>query len=195
MLLERLFGRSPEKPDRRKPAERLYAAAVDQARNPVLFGAGRIPDSVEGRFEALALHGFLILHRLKSEGDEGRALAQQFFDTMFADLDRNLREIGIGDLAVGKRIRLLAENFYGRIRTYEDGLKAPVGVLEAALARNLLTETPAARIQASSPAIAPFASTIAAYVRAQTTALAGESYAKLAEGSVVFAPFAVERAP
>jgi cytochrome b pre-mRNA-processing protein 3 len=188
MILERLFGRSTEKRDRRTPAERLYGGAVQQARSPAFFGAGRFSDTVEGRFEALALHGFLVLHRLKSEGEAGRALAQQFFDAMFVDMDRNLREIGIGDLAVGKRIKLLAENFYGRIKSYEEGLGGSDGALEAAVARNLLTETAVARVATGVPPIPPFAAAMAVYIRQEAAALATQSYRSLAEGRIAFGP-------
>jgi cytochrome b pre-mRNA-processing protein 3 len=188
MILEHLFGRRAPRADRRIPAERLYGEAVRQARAPAFYGEGRVPDTVEGRFEALALHGFLVLHRLKSEGDQGRALAQEFFDAMFEDMDRNLREIGIGDLAVGKRIRLLAENFYGRIKSYEEGLSGHIGALESAVARNLLTDTPAARSATGVPPIPPFAAAVAAYIRQEVAGLAAQGYRALAEGRIGFGP-------
>jgi cytochrome b pre-mRNA-processing protein 3 len=136
----------------------------------------------------LALHSFLVLHRLKREGDDSRALAQQFFDVMFADLDRNLREIGIGDLAVGKRIKLLAENFYGRIKSYEDGLTAENGALESALARNLLIETATAKSAPLTSPVLPFAAAMAAYLRGEVETLEKQPYRQLAEGTIAFAP-------
>jgi cytochrome b pre-mRNA-processing protein 3 len=188
MIFQHLFANLTKKRGRRTPAECLYAEAVRQARTPAFFGTGRIPDTVEGRFEALALHGFLVLHRLKQEGDDSRPLAQQFFDVMFTDLDRNLREIGIGDLAVGKRIKLLAENFYGRIMSYEDGLTAEAGALELALARNLLIETATAKSAPVSGPLPPFAMTMAAYLRAEAEALEKQPYRQLAEGAIDFVP-------
>ena len=188
MIFQHLFGNSSKKQGRLTPAECLYAEAVRQARTPAFFGVGRIPDTVEGRFEALALHGFLVLHRLKSEGDDSRALAQQFFDVMFADLDRNLREIGIGDLAVGKRIKLLAENFYGRIKSYEDGLTEAGEALEWALARNLLIETAMAKSTAADAPLPPFATTMATYLRSEAKGLEKQPYRELAEGHIAFAP-------
>ncbi len=187
MIFQHLFGNSSKKQDRRTPAECLYAGAVRQARTPAFFGEGRIPDSVEGRFEALALHGFLVLHRLKREGDDSRALAQQFFDVMFADLDRNLREIGIGDLAVGKRIKLLAENFYGRIKSYENGLNDAGDALEWALARNLLMETALAKSATGDAPLPPFATTMATYLRGEAKALESQPYQELAKGQIIFA--------
>lgn len=186
MILESLFGRRGPRADRRTPAERLYGEAVRQARAPAFYGEGRVPDTVEGRFEALSLHGFLILHRLKGEGEPGRVLAQKFFDAMFEDMDRNLREIGIGDLAVGKRIRLLAENFYGRIKSYEEGLSGREGALEAAVARNLLTDTAVARSAPGGATVPPFAAVVAAYIRQEAAGLAAQGYRSLAEGRVAF---------
>lgn len=188
MIFQRLFSRLTEKGDRRTPAECLYAEAVRQARTAVFFGDGRIPDTVEGRFESLALHGFFILHRLKREGDVSRALSQQFFDVMFADIDRNLREIGIGDLAVGKRIKLLVENFYGRIKSYEDGLSGSPGALELSLARNLLAESAVARSAPAGGPLPPFAITMAAYLRREVAALEKQSFRELSDGRVVFTP-------
>jgi cytochrome b pre-mRNA-processing protein 3 len=179
MILERLFGGPRRRANTHDAAQRLYLAAVAQARLPAFYGPGRVPDTVEGRFEALCLHGFLVLHRLKAEGEDGRVLAQSYFDTMFQDMDRNLREIGIGDLAVGKRIKLLAENFYGRIGSYEAGLAD--GTLPQAIARNLLTESAAPR--ADEP---PFAALVADYVRREVDGLARQPLAALAEGRVTF---------
>lgn len=186
MMLKRLFGRSTSVFGSLTPAQALYAAAVKQSRCPEFFGAGRVSDSVEGRFELLAVHGFLILHRLKGEGDGARALAQDLFDTMFEDLDRNLREIGIGDLSVGKRIKLLAENFYGRIRVYEDGLNDPRDALDIAISRNILTD--AVTQNARSEAVLPFARALADYVRREAAALAIQPLRELAVGHIVFGP-------
>lgn len=193
-MLERLFGRSQGKRNRRSPAESLYAGVVRQAREPVFFGPGRIADTVEGRFEALSLHGFLVLYRLKGEGDSGRVLAQEFFDAMFADLDRNLREIGIGDLAVGKRIKLLAENFYGRIKSYEEGLGGPPGTLEQAIARNLLTETPTAKLAGASPPLPAFAGIMADYLRRQAAALSNQAFTAIERGEIAFETPEIEAA-
>jgi cytochrome b pre-mRNA-processing protein 3 len=179
MILERLFGRPRRRENTHGAARQLYLAAVAQSRAPAFFGPGRVADTVEGRFEALCLHGFLVLHRLKAEGDAGRDLAQAYFDTMFEDMDRNLREIGIGDLAVGKRIKLLAENFYGRIKTYEDGLVADT--LPAAITRNLLTESAAGPASAT-----PYAEVIADYVRREVAGLARQPIEALASGRIAF---------
>lgn len=121
----------------RDAAEAAYARVVDQARQPAFFTCCGVPDTLDGRFEMICLHAFLLLHRLKSERPPANRLSQRLFDTMFADLDRSLREIGTGDLSVGRQIKRMAQGFYGRIRAYQDGVDGDDGLLEAALIRNL----------------------------------------------------------
>src|SRR5262245_48094906 len=113
-MLSRLFRRPAPVAD----PYPLYAAAIAQARQPVFYAGLRVPDTVDGRFELVALHVFLILQRLKSE-PEATPFAQALFDTMFADMDRNLREMGVGDLSVGKKVKAMAQGLYGRIAAYE----------------------------------------------------------------------------
>ncbi|HWA42889.1 MAG TPA: ubiquinol-cytochrome C chaperone family protein [Hypericibacter adhaerens] len=137
--LSRLFRSDPSA----TPAERLYAALVEQARQPAFFREGRVPDSLDGRFEMLTLHAFLVLRRLRAEGPAGAALAQRLFDRMFVDMDESLREIGVGDLSVGKRVKAMAKAFYGRSAAYEAALSDPAGsALADALARNLYGTLP-----------------------------------------------------
>src|SRR5947209_14233250 len=120
-----------------RAAELAYGRVVEQARQPAFFAEYGVPDTLDGRFEMICLHAFLYLHRLKTEGARGSPLGQRFFDTMFADFDRSLREMGTGDLSVGREVRRMAEAFYGRIEAYERGLAEGDAALEAALARNL----------------------------------------------------------
>lgn len=115
----------------------LYQHIVERARDPAFYGAYGVPDSLDGRFEMLALHAFVVMHRLKRDGAATASLAQALFDTMFADLDRSLREIGVSDLAVGKRIKEMARGFYGRSAAYAGGIAGDPAALEQALARNV----------------------------------------------------------
>ena len=121
---------------REEMVDTLYAKAVEQARLPVFYAEREVPDTVDGRFDLLVLHVFLLLHRLGAEGRETRRLNQGLFDLMFADMDRSLREMGVSDMAVGKRVKEMARAFYGRIDAYEPAL-ADSARLEEALARNL----------------------------------------------------------
>jgi cytochrome b pre-mRNA-processing protein 3 len=135
-------------------AGRLYCAIVARARRPGLYRDLGVADTLDGRFEMLALHVALLLRRLKELG-EGE-LAQSVVDNMFADLDQALREIGVGDISVAKKIRPMAEAFRGRAAAYGAALDAADGdVLARALARNVFPE------EAAPPAAVP----LARYVR------------------------------
>jgi cytochrome b pre-mRNA-processing protein 3 len=90
-----------------------------------------------GRFEMICLHAFLLFRRLGKTDNAGRQLAQTIHDRMFADLDQTLREQGVGDMGIGKRVKYLARNLYGRIAAYETGLAGGTDQLTDALRRNL----------------------------------------------------------
>lgn len=173
MNLAKLFRR------RDPAASPLYGRIVAQARQRDFYLAG-VPDTVQGRFEMIALHIFLVLHRLKQEGERGADLAQDLFDLMFQDMDRNLRELGTGDLAVGKRIKTLAQGLYGRIAAYEQGLAPGTSAeqLEQALARNVF---------ASGEASSPVLKGLAAYLRSEADALAAQPFRELSAGRITFA--------
>ena len=161
-------------------ADALYRAVVAQARQPAFYRDWGVPDTPIGRFEMIAVHAFLLLHRLKADGATTIALAQEVFDIMFADMDQNLRETGIGDLRVGKRVKRLAQDFYGRVAAYEGGLaSADPAVLADALRRNLYG---GAAVEPTHPVA------IADYVRRQADALAAQPVARLRAGRVEFGP-------
>ncbi len=133
MMFDRWFARRP--PD--DSSEEVYRRIVAQARRPEFYVGGGVPDSLDGRFEMLALHLFLVLHRLKRERDEPAcaALAQALADRMAADLDANLREMGAGDLGVGRRVKRMARTLYGRIAAYEAGIDGGEAKLRQAIRR------------------------------------------------------------
>lgn len=115
-------GRDPVDVERAAAAGRLYETIVEKARMPVFFGPLCVPDTTEGRFEMVALHAALVMRRLKEEGAAGKALSQELFDLMFADVDENLRELGVGDLSVGKYVKRFARQFYARIEALDTTL-------------------------------------------------------------------------
>lgn len=160
-------------------AELAYQRVVEQARQPVFFTDGGVPDTVDGRFELICLHAFLYLHRLKRERPGAAALGQKFFDVMFIDFDRALREMGTGDLSVSREIRHMAQAFYGRIAAYEDGLTAGDAVLLPALARNLYGTSLATDAQLAA---------IADYIRREAAGLERQQVAALLAGDVAFGP-------
>ena len=168
-------------PFRRNPvrdaAEHAYGLVVEQSRRSEFFTSLGVPDTLDGRFELVCLHAFLYLHRLKAEGAVAAALGQRFFDQMFADFDRSLREIGTGDLSVGRQVKRMAEAFYGRIRAYENGLGADDAALRAALARNIYGTATASDEQLAR---------VAAYLRHEMTHLANQPASSLLAGTVAF---------
>jgi cytochrome b pre-mRNA-processing protein 3 len=130
--------------------ERIYASAIEIARKPDLFAKYGVQDDVDGRFDALALVVALVMRRLKGLGTEGQELSQQLFDSMFADMDLSLREMGAGDLGVSKRVRVMAEAFMGRLDAYVGAIDAgDRPALAAALERNLLRGDEAADAEKS----------------------------------------------
>ncbi len=174
MGIAALFRRN----DRRAAVMAVYRRIVEQARHPDLFLRWSVPDTLDGRFEVVALHAFLVLHRLKQERSVTADFAQHLFDTMFADLDRGLREMGAGDLGVGRHVKAMAQAFYGRIAAYEEGL-AKAEALPAALRRNLYGTAAPSEAQLVA---------VAAYMHRQEAALAAQPVAALLAGEVQFAP-------
>ena len=158
---------------RRPPAEEfataLYVRTAEQPRAPELFEACGIPDTLDGRFDALALHAALMIDRLRREPD-GEALAQAYFDAMFRHLDVTLREIGVQDLGVGRRIKIMAEGFHGRALAYREALGSGQPLAEV-LRRNAYGGRP--------PADAELVQRLEAYVRVEVTRLAGASRSDL----------------
>lgn len=145
-------------------AARLLAAVTQVSRQPGLFEAGRIADTLEGRFESATLHASLALIRISAAGPERAALAQAFTDQLFRLFDSGLREAGVGDVAVPKRMHKLAGAFQGRFAAYRDALAASdEAVLAEAVARNVLGAARAAY----APALAAYAAQTA---RAQAEA-------------------------
>jgi cytochrome b pre-mRNA-processing protein 3 len=176
-----LFRRNPLQ----KAAELAYCRIVDRARQPEFFSDIGVPDTIDGRFELICLHAFLFLRRLKGEPSPAPQFGQRFVDAMFADFDRSLREMGTGDLSVGRQVKRMAQAFYGRIEAYERGLSGGDAALKQALARNLFGTVTAA--EAALDAMAGF-------VRREARRLRKEPTARLLAGEVSFgaAPLVVE---
>lgn len=155
-----------------RAAETLYARAVERARQPPFYTAMAVPDTHDGRLELVQLHVILLLRRLQRGDAASRAVGQALFDTLFADLDRSLREGGVGDLSVGGWVKKIAQQFYARATA-----------VEAALARGDRTEL--ARVLAENvlgdAAPAERALPLADYVLAEDAALAVAAPAGRAE--------------
>jgi cytochrome b pre-mRNA-processing protein 3 len=175
-MIFRLFRRDPQAAS----ITALYGAIVAQARHPGFYLDYGVPDTPEGRFDMIVLHLALVCRRLgRAEGaDRGpaRTLSQAVFDMFCCDMDHNLREMGVGDLGVPKKMQKLGEAFYGRLDAYDRTLAvAGDEELAAALCRNVLG--------AGAPAAAP---RLAAYVRTAAGRLDGCAIAGLGSGQFGF---------
>ncbi|HEX2555808.1 MAG TPA: ubiquinol-cytochrome C chaperone family protein [Microvirga sp.] len=133
-MVRSLFRRDP----RREIIAGLYKRVAAAARAPALYAGLGVPDTIEGRFEALSLHMVLALRALRGKPDPAGDVARDLTDAFFRDLDASLREMGVGDTAVPKRMKTLAEAFYGRAGVYDPALDAgDQAALAAALGRNV----------------------------------------------------------
>lgn len=176
MIFRKLFHLSHDD----EAAYALYGTAVGQARRPEFYLSQGVPDTVDGRFDMIALHTFLLTHRLMTDGQGALAvLSQQVFDVMFADMDRNLREMGVGDLSVGTKVKQMVSAFLGRAKAYEAGLgaEADPSLLEDSLRRNLYrgTEPDSAHLRA-----------MAGYLRREALFLASQPRNAAEAGRLVF---------
>jgi cytochrome b pre-mRNA-processing protein 3 len=153
-------------------AAALYARTAERAREPELYEACGIPDTLDGRFDSLALHAALMIDRLRREPD-GAVLAQAFFDAMFRHLDLTLREIGVQDLGVGRRIKIMAEGLHGRALAYRQALSGGSLDLAETLRRNAYGGTP--------PADERLVARLETYVRGEAERLARTSRDSLIE--------------
>jgi cytochrome b pre-mRNA-processing protein 3 len=129
--------RKPRIPSR-GTIEAIYGMIVTQAREPLFYRDLGVPDTVNGRFDLLVLHLWMVLRRLKSIEPGGAALSQALFDRFCEDMDANLREMGVGDLAVPKRMQAFGEAFYGRAAAYDLALTDGAEALAQALCKNIL---------------------------------------------------------
>ncbi len=158
-------------------AERLYFKIVEQSRLPYFYRDGQVEDTVDGRFDMVVLHAFPVFNHLKQQGKPGQEFAQTLFNVLFKHMDYALREMGVGDLSVGKKIKKMAEAFYGRVTNYETALAADDKTLREALHRNLYR---------SQPVGPDTLEMMATYLRLQVKAVSTHSLADLREGRLEF---------
>jgi cytochrome b pre-mRNA-processing protein 3 len=156
---------------------RTYEAIVAAARQPAFFSGWQVPDTPLGRFESLSLHMILFLHRTKAAGPELKALAQEVVEEFFKDVDHSLRELGIGDPSVPKRMKKLARMFYGRAASYDTALEAAdAEAFAKALSRNFFPDVPQWLL----------APQLAAYALAAARTLAAQNDADILSGKISF---------
>ena len=171
MFLSRIF--------RKRPAEAagaaLFTAAAQQARTPALYARFGAPDTLEGRFELYTLHVVMLVERLSGQGEQAQETSQSVFDAYVRNLDDALRQIGVGDLSMGKKMKKLAGAFYGRLSTWQEAV-APLpdrAPLEAMLNRTVFEAAEGAD-----------AAALAAYAVQARESLAAQPLANLLSGEV-----------
>jgi cytochrome b pre-mRNA-processing protein 3 len=135
-MFSRFFGANRRM--NRAVTDALYAEIVAAARQPVLYAEYHVPDTPLGRFEMLSLHLFLVLHRLRAEEGAAGDVAQELTDQFFLDVDHSLRELGIGDHGIPRRVKKLGRMFYGRAAAYGQALdRNDAAALADSLKRNV----------------------------------------------------------
>ncbi|MFB6463042.1 ubiquinol-cytochrome C chaperone family protein [Bradyrhizobium tunisiense] len=160
--------------------EAIYGMIVTQAREPIFYRDLGVPDTVNGRFDLLLLHLWLLLRRLRTVQDTtggATELSQALFDRFCEDMDDNLREMGIGDQTVPKRMRAFGEAFYGRVQAYDQAMEAGGEALAEAICKNILNGTGLDQAQR-----------LAAYARASEADLGQADEAALLRASFRFPP-------
>lgn len=179
MIFDKLFGRR-----RMGVPRRIYAAIVAQARQPGLYATLGVPDTVEGRFEMVALHSVLVLRRIRCEEGPTSPLGEDICAVLFSDMDHNLRELGVGDTKVGKKVRKLAEAFYGRGKAYDEAFEAedPTSAVAEVLVRNVFVDDPVSEEQSTA---------LAGYVVAADEAMKALSLDDVVAARLVFPPVEV----
>lgn len=170
-----MFGWLKSDDRNRRTAHEIYGAAVAQARHPAFYAEAGIPDTTEGRFEAIVLHLFLAMERLRAKGpvteDAQRCLIERFV----TDMDDQMREMGVGDLSVPKKVKKAAAVFYARAAAYRAGLQQDDDAALNAIAREILPESHHHH-----------AGTLSRYVRAAHAALAAEPIDHILAGRIAF---------
>ena len=168
MAFARLFAGRPAV----TAGRRLYLEAVEQARRPVFYTRWGVPDTADGRFELYSAHVILLLNRLKHGGPAAEETAQGLFDAYVKALDDAMREAGVGDLSVGKKVRKLGSAFMGRIKGYDAAFAAlpDTGELRSLIARTTYEGDEAA------------AAPLTAYAAQANAGLAGQPIRELLKG-------------
>jgi cytochrome b pre-mRNA-processing protein 3 len=182
-MFQRWFGK--ERRANKAISDALYEQIVAAARQPAMYADWQVPDTPLGRFEMVCLHMLLVQRRLRGETGAAAEIAQVLIDEFFTDVDHSLRELGIGDMGVPKRMKRLARMFYGRTKAYGDALDADDRVaLAAALARNVRPDLEAW----------PQAADLADYASAAAYRLAGIPTEDICAGRLAFPAAGAEEA-
>ncbi|WP_422375766.1 ubiquinol-cytochrome C chaperone family protein [Roseibium sp.] len=127
----------------RDAEHRVYCEIVAQARQPVFYTDFLVPDTIDGRFDLIIVHAVLFFRRLRGEGKDVAEFSQAVFDLFFEDMDASLREMGVSDTRVPKKVKVMGEAFYGRADAYIPAIdEGDAEALSEALGRNIFTDAP-----------------------------------------------------
>lgn len=136
-----IFGLFSRRSNNRQIVDRQYEALTAAARQPLFYSGFGVPDTVMGRLEMISLVMILFFRRTRFSGTSGQELAQEIVDAFFQEIDHSIRELGVGDPSVPKRMKKIASRYYGRLEAYAAALDAGDGeALAAALRRNIHPE-------------------------------------------------------
>ncbi len=133
MILKSILSRT----QKLNPVRTVYEAIVAQARRPELYSELGVPDTLDGRFDMIILHNDAVMCHMQAGEQEDKLFAQALIDELFRDMDRSLREMGVGDMGVGKRVKKMATVYYGRASAYGNARITGDGALATALVRNV----------------------------------------------------------
>ena len=177
-----LFRRKPP-----EPSDLIYLEIVRQARQIDFYRDCRVPDTVEGRFEMIILHLALFFYRLRDADDAARRVAQKVVEAFFNDMDRSLREMGIGDISVPKKMKKLGQAYNGRSLAYHRAFAThDAADLADAILRNVMALDKGAETAGDIGG----AEAIAAYALATLALLNEQAVAEILAGTLATAPLA-----
>ena len=159
-----------------EPVYAVYSAIVAQSRQPRFYADWLVPDTVTGRFDMISLHLALLFRRLRAEAGERKDFSQAVFDLFFKDMDRSLREMGVGDLGVPKKIQKMGSIFFGLLAALNEAMdRNDTAALQAVLTRNIFEGTDG-----------PHARALADYLIAEDRALAAQPVDAITGGAISF---------
>ncbi len=154
----------------------VYNSIVAQSRQPVFYAEWGVPDTVTGRFDMISLHMALLFRRLRNGTDSDKNFSQAVFDLFFKDMDRSLREMGVGDLGVPKKIQKMGNIFFGLLAAMNEALdRKDNDALAAVIARNLFDGKDSENVRR-----------LTNYIVARDAALAMQSNRSITDGTVNF---------
>lgn len=158
------------------PVYAVYRAIVAQSRQPRFYADWLVPDTVTGRFDMISVHMALLFRRLRAETGAQKHFSQAVFDLFFKDMDRSLREMGIGDLGVPKRIQKMGNIFFGLLAAMNEAMDSgDRAALQAVLARNVFDG-----------ATGPHVEALAEYLFEEDQTLAGQPATAIIDGALSF---------